>query len=152
MGPLLAGPQVPLSAWEIWACANTVLKTHGDKAPLHIAEQIGALALKGDLEGINTWQEIAVRIRSPLRRHGPIPAAHGVVCWRLVDLGQWIWDEFGLLVTRFTRGRELRAMGYRKLSARPRHHGQRAEDIADFKKASQPAWQRSKGVSRGARR
>lgn len=27
---------------------------------------------------------------------GPIPAAHGVVRWRLVDLGQWIWDEFGL--------------------------------------------------------
>lgn len=78
---------------------------------------------------------------------GPIPAAHGVVRWRLVDLGQWIWDEFGLSVTRFTLGRELRAMGYRKLSARPRHHGQRAEDIADFKKLSQPAWQRSKGAS-----
>jgi transposase len=26
---------------------------------------------------------------------GPIPAAHGVVRWRLVDLAQWIWDEFG---------------------------------------------------------
>jgi transposase len=83
---------------------------------------------------------------------GPIPAAHGVVRWRLVDLGQWIWDEFGLSVTRFTLGRELRAMGYRKLSARPRHHGQRAEDVADFKKTSQPAWQRSKEVSPVARR
>ena len=83
---------------------------------------------------------------------GPIPAAHGVVRWRLVDLGQWIWDEFGLSVTRFTLGRELRAMGYRKLSARPRHHGQRAEDVADFKKTSQPAWQRSKGAFPGARR
>jgi transposase len=83
---------------------------------------------------------------------GPIPAAHGVVRWRLVDLGQWIWDEFGLSVTRFTLGRELRAMGYRKLSARPRHHGQRAEDVSDFKKTSQPAWQRSKGASPGARR
>ena len=82
---------------------------------------------------------------------GPIPAAHGVVRWRLVDLGQWIWDEFGLSVTRFTLGRELRAMGYRKLTARPRHHGQRAEDIVDFKKASQPAWQRSKGSSPGGR-
>ena len=69
---------------------------------------------------------------------GPIPAAHGVVRWRLVDLTQWIWDEFGLSVTRFTLGRELRAMGYRKLTARPRHHGQRGEDIADFKKASPP--------------
>ena len=83
---------------------------------------------------------------------GPIPATHGVVRWRLVDLGQWIWDEFGLSVTRFTLGRELRAMGYRKLSARPRHHGQRAEDIADFKKLSHPVWQRSKDTSPRARR
>ena len=40
MGPLLAGPSVSLSPWELWACANTVLKTHGDKAPHHVAEQI----------------------------------------------------------------------------------------------------------------
>jgi len=82
---------------------------------------------------------------------GPIPAAHGVVRWRLVDLGQWIWDEFGLSVTRFTLGRELRAMGYRKLSARPRHNGQRVDDIADFKKISPPAWQKSKSASARAR-
>jgi transposase len=74
---------------------------------------------------------------------GPIPAAHGVVRWRLVDLAQWVWDEFSLSITRFTLGRELRAMGYRKLTARPRHHGQKPGDIADFKKASQPAWQKS---------
>ncbi|WP_347567237.1 winged helix-turn-helix domain-containing protein [Sphingobium sp. BYY-5] len=74
---------------------------------------------------------------------GPIPAAHGVVRWRLVDLAQWIWDEFGLSITRFTLGRELRDMGYRKLTARPRHHGQKPDDIADFKKRLQPAWQKS---------
>lgn len=34
--------------------------------------------------------------------------------------GEWIGDEFGLSVTRFTLRRELPAMGYRKLSARPR--------------------------------
>ena len=82
---------------------------------------------------------------------GPIPAAHGVVRWRLVDLGQWIWDEFGLSVTRFTLGRELRAMGYRKLSARPRHNVQRVDDIADFKKVSPPAWQKSESASARAR-
>ena len=80
-----------------------------------------------------------------------IPAAHGVVRWRLVDLGQWIWDEFGLSVTRFTLGRELRAMGYRKLTARPRHHGQKNDDIADFKKVSQRAWQKSGRLSPEAR-
>ena len=82
---------------------------------------------------------------------GPIPAAHGVVRWRLVDLAQWLWDEFGLSVTRFTLGRELRAMGYRKLTARPRHHGQKGDAIAAFKKHSQPVWQRSQGVSLEAR-
>lgn len=79
---------------------------------------------------------------------GPIPAAHGVVRWRLVDLAQWIWDEFNLSVTRHTLGRELRAMGYRKLSARPRHRGQKPDDIADFKKASPPVWRRSSSGSR----
>ena len=83
---------------------------------------------------------------------GPIPAAHGVVRWRLIDLAQWVWDEFGLSVTRHTLSRELRAMGYRKLSARPRHRGQKPEDIELFKRASFPAWQLSAGNSRPARR
>ena len=74
---------------------------------------------------------------------GPIPAAHGVVRWRLVDLAQWLHDEFKLSVTRHTLSRELRAMGYRKLSARPRHRGQRSEDITAFKKTSPPVWRRS---------
>lgn len=83
---------------------------------------------------------------------GPIPAAHGVVRWRLADLAQWIWDEFALSVTRHTLGRELRAMGYRKLSARPRHRGQKGDAITDFKKASPPVWRRSSGDSRAERR
>ena len=82
---------------------------------------------------------------------GPIPAAQGVVRWRLVDLVQWIRDEFELSVTRHTLGRELRAMGYRKLSTRPRHHGQKPDDIVDFKKASTPVWRRSSGGSREER-
>jgi transposase len=83
---------------------------------------------------------------------GPIPAAHGVVRWRLVDLAQWIRDEFALSLTRHTLGRELRAMGYRKLSARPRHRGQKPDDIADFKKALPPVWRRSGGSLREERR
>jgi transposase len=82
---------------------------------------------------------------------GPIPGAHGVVRWRLVDLAQWIWDEFALSVTRHTLGRELRTMGYRKLSARPRHRGQKPDDIVDFKKASPPVRRKSSGGSREER-
>lgn len=74
---------------------------------------------------------------------GPIPAVHGVVRWRLVDLGQWIWEEFRIVVAKQTLSRELRAMGYRKLSARPRHHAQAEGAIEDFKKPSRRAWTRS---------
>jgi len=74
---------------------------------------------------------------------GPLPAIHGVVRWRLVDLAQWLRDEFGLSVSRQTVGRELRALGYAKLSARPRHHAQDADAMAAFKKTSLPSWQAS---------
>jgi len=74
---------------------------------------------------------------------GPIPAVHGVVRWRIVDLCQWIWEEFRVIVAKQTLSRELRAMGYRKLSGRPRHHAQAAGAIEDFKKVSPNAWRRS---------
>lgn len=71
---------------------------------------------------------------------GPIPAIHGVVRWRLIDLAQWLFEEHRVRVAKQTLSRELRAMGYRKLSARPRHHAQADGAIEDFKKASRPAW------------
>ena len=75
---------------------------------------------------------------------GPIPAVHGVVRWRIVDLCQWIFEEFRVVVSRQTLSRELRAMGYRKLSARPRHHAQAAGAIENFKKAFPIGWTRSR--------
>jgi transposase len=77
---------------------------------------------------------------------GPTPAIHGVVRWRIVDLCQWLWDEFELRIARQTLSRELRAMGFRKLSARPRHHAQAAGAIEHFKKASRPFWNRSRAM------
>lgn len=74
---------------------------------------------------------------------GPIPAVHGVVRWRIIDLCQWIWEEFRVVVAKQTLSRELRAMGYRKLSARPRHHAQAEGAIEHFKKASPHASKRS---------
>src|SRR5271167_433717 len=75
---------------------------------------------------------------------GPIPAVHDVVRWRIIDLCQWVWDEFEVSVSPQTMSRELRGMGYRKLSARPRHHAQAAGAIEDFKKAGQRRWRRSR--------
>jgi hypothetical protein len=54
-------------------------------------------------------------------------------------------------VSKQTLSRDLRAMGYRKLTARPRHHAQEADAIDVFKKTSQPSWQQSKRHSRVAR-
>ena len=66
----------------------------------------------------------------------PIPAVHGVVRWRLIDLAQWIFEEFRITIAKQTLSRELPAMGYRKLSARPRHHAQTEGVFEDFKKTS----------------
>jgi transposase len=74
---------------------------------------------------------------------GPTPAIHGVVRWRIIDLCRWLWDEFGVSIAEQTLGRELRAMRFRKLSARPRHHAQAEGAIEAFKKTSPPCWRRS---------
>ena len=78
-----------------------------------------------------------------LVEQGLMPAAHGVVRWRLVDLAQILFEDHGVSVSEQTLSRVLRGMGYRKLSARPRHHAQDPDAIPAFKKPSPPAWQRS---------
>ena len=75
---------------------------------------------------------------------GPIPAIHGVVRWRVIDLCQWVFEEFRVTVAKQTLSRELRAMGYRKLSARPRHHAQAEGAIEEYKKTFPPVWTRSR--------
>ena len=69
---------------------------------------------------------------------GPMPAVHGVVRWRIIDLCQWVWEEYEITVSKQTLSRELRALGYRKLSARPRHHAQMAGAIEAFKTYGPP--------------
>ncbi len=92
------------------------------KAPLLTAEQRTALARAVEA--------------------GPKPYIDGVVRWRLVDLVQWLTEEFGVSVSRQTLGRELRRMGFRKLSARPQHYAQDPDVIEAFKKTSPPRWRR----------
>ena len=74
---------------------------------------------------------------------GPKPCLDGMVRWRLVDLAQWVWEAFGLSISRQTLGRELRALGFRKLSARPRHYAQDPDALEAFKKTSPTGWRRS---------
>ena len=77
---------------------------------------------------------------------GPIPAVHGVVRWRL--MAQWIFEEFRITIAKQTLSRELRAMGYRRLSARPRHHAQAEGAIENFKKVSPRVWRQSREKKR----
>ena len=67
---------------------------------------------------------------------GPIPAIHGVVRWRRSDLAQWLWEEYGVSLDVTTVGRELRRLGFAKLSARPRHYAQNEFAVEAFKKTS----------------
>src|SRR3954470_4012707 len=83
---------------------------------------------------------------------GPTPAIHGVVRWRLKDLTLWVWEEFQISLSETTLSRALRALGYRKLSARPCHYAQDPEALELFKKVSPPPWKRSGRASRTALR
>jgi transposase len=83
---------------------------------------------------------------------GPIPAIHGVVRWRLTDLVQWLHEEFAVSLDETTVGRELKKLGYVKLTARPRHHAQNEYALEAFKKGFlPPSWQRSEQNSQKAR-
>jgi len=75
---------------------------------------------------------------------GPIPAVHGVVRWRLCDLAQWVLETYRTPISEQTLSRYLRSMGYRKLSARPRHHAKDEAAAAAFKKTLPRLWRRSR--------
>ena len=82
---------------------------------------------------------------------GPTLAIHGVVRWRLMDLAQWLYKEFTVSIDKTTVSRELKKLGYVKLTARPRHHAQDTEALDGFKKgALQPNWKKSVRASRKA--
>jgi len=82
---------------------------------------------------------------------GPVPYIDGVVRWRLRDLVAWLHDEYDIVLDETTVGRALKDMGYAKLSARPRHHGQDPQAPAAFKKTSRPARRKSRAACRPAR-
>lgn len=52
---------------ERWAEAIAIQWLHGEFAPLHVAERIGALAITGDSAGIARWKAIAARLDQLLK-------------------------------------------------------------------------------------
>src|SRR3977135_620830 len=77
--------------------------------------RVNAGGLDGRLDGkspgqpsrLNDAQRQAIVL---MIENGPIPAVHGVVRWRLVDLAQCIFEEFRITIAKQTLSRELRAM------------------------------------------
>src|SRR4051812_49716001 len=99
--------------------------------------RFNARGLEGLIDGkapgttckLNDSQRQAV---TEMVENGPTPAIHGVVRGRLKDLTLWIWEEFRISISETTLSRELRSLGYRKLSARPRHSAQNPQALASF--------------------
>ena len=79
----------------------------------------------------------------------PVPAVDGVVRWRRKDLARWLLETFAISLDETTVGRELKALGFAKISARPRHYAQNELAVEAFKKTSPPNWRRS---GRGSRK
>ena len=87
--------------------------------------------------------------RLPAPGPGSMTTSAGRSLKRLIDLVQWLHEEFAVSLDETTVGRELKKLGYVKLTARPRHHAQNEYAMDAFKKgALPPSWQRSRPPSR----
>ena len=71
---------------------------------------------------------------------------------RLVDLALWIFDEFRISLDESTVSRELNALGFSKITARPNHRGQNEFVVGAFIKTSSLSRKRSAPGSRSAPR
>lgn len=67
---------------------------------------------------------------------GPDPARDGVVRWRRRDLQARIAAEFGVELHERSVGKQLAALGFRRLSVRPQHPKSDPEAQVAFKKTS----------------
>ena len=75
---------------------------------------------------------------------GPDFERDRMVRWRCVDLQQLILTRWNIAYHERTIGKILRRLGFRHISARPRHLGQDPAAIDGFKKTSPSVWARSR--------
>ena len=100
-------------------------------------------------EGLSAEQEAEL---AALIEAGPAFERDGVVRWRCVDLRQLILTRWNIAYHERTIGKLLRRLGFRHISARPRHLGQDPARIEEFKKTLPRASARSPRSSRRRRR
>lgn len=58
------------SEWELWACANELLRQHGREAISRAEERMRALVLKRNEEAVATWGLINLRLIELLKEPG----------------------------------------------------------------------------------
>src|SRR3954447_1772809 len=83
---------------------------------------------------------------------GPDVARDGVVRWHCVDLRRLILTRWNIAYHERTIGKVLRRLGFRHISARPRHLGQDPARIEEFKKSLSSVSARSRQSSPPRRR
>jgi transposase len=76
-------------------------------------------------------QEVAAWLET-----GPEPGRDGVVRWRLADLCARVEQRFGIGYQERGMGKLVRALGFRRISARPAHPDSDPQAQLDFKKNS----------------
>lgn len=137
---------------EAAALAGVGLQTVRDWALRFNAEGPGALVNRKAPGKPPLLDEAQRRELAAVIERGPISAVDGVVRWRLIDLAGWLYTSYGIAASKQTLSRIVRSMGYRKLSARPRHHAQDPEAGVFFKKSFPRAWRTSRPRMRLASR
>ena len=90
----------------------------------------------GSKPRLSSEQEAEV---AALVRRGPTLSEHGVVRWRRLDLSKAIQARFGVRLAERSVGDLLRRMGFRRLSTRPRHPGQKPAE-QEAHKETLPTW------------
>ena len=96
-------------------------QTLGDWVHRYNAEGIAGLSNRyaaGPTPLLNPEQKAEL---ARMAREGPELEADGVVRWRCVDLKRKIEDRFGVVMHERTVGKQLAALGFRRLSVRPQH-------------------------------
>ncbi|RDJ93831.1 hypothetical protein B4Q13_19185, partial [Lacticaseibacillus rhamnosus] len=96
----------------------------------------GSLSPEPTFDVVHVARAVAHLVDLPLEVSVPSLTVMARAMRPLVDLMQWLWEEYQITISKQTLSREVRALDYRKLSARPRHHAQSAGVMDDFKKPS----------------
>lgn len=68
-----ASVPAPMTEWELWACANEVLRQHGDDAAFVAAQRADQLLGESDHDGALTWRAILRRINELQARTAGLP-------------------------------------------------------------------------------